>query len=138
MQWVRKSVQRDRRFEPWMDRMSRRLWPWRDAWLAAAISVIALLDYLSTYALLRLSNKPYAYERGPLAHWALEAGGFPGLLALDVLGVMFLCLLAVTVRFAYAHLGYGGYGRAAYVLILMPYAAAASLAAVNNLVRTMI
>jgi hypothetical protein len=66
---VRRSVQRDRRFELWMDRMSCRLWPWRDAWLAAAISVIALLNYLSTYALLSLSNKPYAYERGPLAHW---------------------------------------------------------------------
>ena len=116
-----------------MDRMSRRLWPWRDAWLAAAISVIALLDYLSTYALLSLSNKPYAYERGPLAHWALEMGGFPGLLALDAVGVMVLCLLVVAVRSVYASFGYGGYGRAAYVLLLMPYAVAASLDAVNNL-----
>lgn len=133
---VRKSVQRDRRFEPWMDRLSRRLWPWRDSWLMVAVPVIALLDYLSTYALLGLSNKPYAYERGPLAHWALEVDGFRGLLALDILGVVVLCLLAVTVRFAYARFGYGGYGRAAYVLLLLPYAVAASLATVNNLVRT--
>ncbi len=135
---VKKSVQRDRRFEPWMDRMSHRLWPWREAWLVVAVSVAALLDYLSTYALLGLSNKPYAYERGPLAHWALEADGFRGLLALDILGVVVLCLLAVVVRSAYARFGYRGYGRAAYVLLLMPYAAAASLATVNNLVRTVI
>ena len=51
---------------------------------------------------------------------------------------MVLCLLAVTVRFAYARFGYRGYGSAAYVLLLMPYAAAASLAVVNNLVRTVI
>jgi hypothetical protein len=121
-----------------MDRMSYRLWPWRDAWLAAAITIIALLDYLSTYALLNLSNKPYAYERGPLAHWALEAGGFPGLLALDALDVTVLCLMAVAVRAVYARFGFVGYGRAAYVLVLVPYAVAASLAVVNNLVRTVI
>jgi hypothetical protein len=135
---IRRSVQRDRRFEPWMDRMSHRLWPWRDAWLAAAIAVIALLDYLSTYALLNLRNKPHAYERGPLAHWALEAGGFPGLLALDAVGVTVLCLVAVVVRTVYARFGYVGYGRAAYVLVLVPYAVAASLAVVNNLGHVLI
>ena len=83
-------------------------------------------------------NKPYAYERGPLAHWALETGGFPGLLALDAVGVIVLCLLAVAVRSVYAPFGYGGYGRAAYVLLLMPYAVAASLATVNNLERAVI
>jgi hypothetical protein len=46
---------------------------------------------------------------------------------------MVLCLLAVAVRSVYASFGYGGYGRAAYVLLLMPYAVAASLDAVNNL-----
>lgn len=63
---VRQSVQRDSRFEPWMDRMSRRLWPWRDAWLAAAISGIALLDYLSTYALLSLRT---SLTLTNAAHW---------------------------------------------------------------------
>jgi hypothetical protein len=53
---VRQSVQRDLRFEPSMDRMSRRLRPWRDAWLAAEISGIALLDYLNIGALLSLIN----------------------------------------------------------------------------------
>lgn len=135
---VKESVQRDRRFEPWMDRMSRRLWPWQDARLMLTIPFVALLDYLSTYALLVLSSKPYVYEHGPLAHWALETDGFRGLFALDILGVVVLCCLAVTVRFAYTRFGYGGYGRAAYVLLLMPYAAAAILAAVNNLVRAVI
>ena len=46
---------------------------------------------------------------------------------------MVLCLLVVAVRSVYASFGYGGYGRAAYVLLLMPYAVAASLDAVNNL-----
>ena len=73
---VKRSVRRDRRFEPWMDRLSHRLWPWRDAWLVAAIPVVALMDYVRTYALLGLSNKPYAYEWGSLAHWAWKPLGF--------------------------------------------------------------
>jgi hypothetical protein len=46
---------------------------------------------------------------------------------------MVLCLLAV--RSVYAS---GGYGRAAYLLLLMPYAVAASRDAVNNLERAVI
>ncbi len=48
---------------------------------------------------------------------------------------MVLCLLAVAVRSVYASFGYGGYGRVTYVLLLMPYAVAASLEAVNNMER---
>ena len=135
---IRKSVLRDRRREPVVERVSRYLWPWREAWLAGLVTLLAFLDYLSTYALLELSNKPYVYERGPLAHWALQAGGFGGLLMMDILEVGALYLLATSARFAYSRFGYFGYARAAYVVMLFPYVVAAFLATTNNLVRTLV
>ena len=59
---IRHSVRRDRRFEPSVERVSRYLWPWREAWLVRTAFLVAALDFLSTYALLDLSNKTNAYE----------------------------------------------------------------------------
>ena len=135
---IRKSVVRDRRREPLIERISRYLWPWREAWLAGLVVLLALTDYLSTYTLLELSNKPYAYERGPLAHWALQTGGFKGLFMMDILEVSVLFLLAVSARFAYSRFGFHGYARAAYVVVLTPFAVASIFATLNNLVRTVV
>ena len=133
---VRRSVLRDGLRAPLVERLSRYVWPWREAWLARLVVLLAVLDYLSTYALLELSNKPYAYERGPLAHWALQANGFKGLLLIDILEVGTLYLLAIAARSLYSRFGFYGYARAAYVAMLAPYAVAAFFATTNNLVWT--
>ena len=98
---------------------------------------MAALDYLTTYALLELSDKPHVYESGILAHWALQAGGFKGLLLVDALAVGTLCLLAVAARFLYSRFSFHGFARAAYVAFLLPYTVATLLASANNLVHTL-
>ena len=130
---IHRSVLTDRRRERGVERFSRRVWPWREAWLARSVALLAALDFLSTYALLELTNKRYVYESGPLARSALETGGFQALLVTDVLAVGILWLLATGARSAYSRSGCYGYARAAYVVTLLPYAVAASLATVNNL-----
>ena len=133
---IRQSVPRDRRREPVVERLSRCLWPWREAWLARCVVLVAALDFLSTYALLGRFHRPYLFERGPLGHWALQTGGFKALLITEILAVGILWLLAAGARIAYSRFGYHGYARAAYVAMLLPYLAVASLAVINNLVRT--
>ena len=64
--------------------MSRYLWSWREAWLARTAFLVAALEFLSTYALLDLSNKTNAYERGILASRALQVDGFRGLLIMNL------------------------------------------------------
>ncbi|MDO8751808.1 MAG: hypothetical protein Q7K03_11825 [Dehalococcoidia bacterium] len=135
---IRKSVLRDLRREPVVERFSLRVWPWREAWLTRCVALLAVLDFLSTYALLELSHKRYVYESGPMARSALETGGFQALLVADFLAVGILCLLAVGARIAYSRFGYHGYARAAYVATLLPYVAVASFATVNNLVLTIV
>lgn len=120
-----------------MERLSRYVWPWREAWLAGLLGLAACLDYLSTYAVLELSGKQGVYEHGFLASRALELGGFRGLLLLDITAVAGLCLLASTVRYVYARFGFRGFARTAYVAALVPYTLAAFSASVNNLVLTL-
>ena len=134
---IRKSILRERRSDPRVEQLSRYLWPWHEAWLVRLVALLALLDYLSTYALLELSGKESVYERGLLAHWALQSGGFRNLLLMDTLAVALLCLVAIGVRFLYSRFGFTGFARAAYVAVLFPYAVAALLATANNLVRTL-
>ncbi len=130
---IHRSVLRDLRREPTVERLSRRLWPWREAWLVRCVVLVAALDFLSTYALLGRFHRPYLFERGPLGHWALHMGGFKALLITEFVAVGILCLVAVGARIAYSRFGYHGYARAAYVAALLPYTVAASLATVNNL-----
>ena len=135
---IRHSVRRDRKFEPSIERVSRYLWPWREAWLVRMAFLVAALDFLSTYALLDLSNKPDAYERGILASRALQIDGFRGLLIMNLVAVGTICLVAIGAKLVYSRFGYHGFARAGFVAAILPYTLAASLAAVNNVVRTMI
>lgn len=135
---IYRSVLRDLRRESTVERLSRRVWPWREAWLARSVAILSALDFLSTYTLLELTNKRYVYESGPMARSALETGGFQALLVADVLAVGILWLLAAGARIAYSRFGYHGYARAAYVAMLLPYVAVASFATVNNLVLTIV
>ena len=135
---IRHSVRRDRRFEPSVERVSRYLWPWREAWLVRTAFLVAALDFLSTYALLDLSNKTNAYERGILASRALQIDGYRGLLIMNLAAVGAICLVAIGTRLLYSRFGYHGFARAGFVAAILPYTLAAFLAAVNNVVRAMI
>jgi len=131
---MRKAVERDRRAERYVETASRFLWRWRESRLLAFVAFVALLDYASTYAILALSGKSYLNEAGSLASWALEKGGFAGLFLADIAAVFAISLVAVTLRFVLFRSGFRGFGRAAFVFLLVPYAAVAMVAVINNLV----
>jgi hypothetical protein len=131
---VRKAAERDRRAERYVEAASRFLWRWREPWLLAFVAFAALLDYASTYAILALSGKSYLNEAGSLASWALEKGGFSGLFLADLAAVFAISLLAITLRFVFFRFRFRGFGRAAFVFLLVPYAVVAMVAVINNLV----
>jgi len=113
--------------------VSRFLWPWRESWLLLLIGLLAVLDYISTYTLLKLSGEMAIYEGGALASRALQIDGFRGLFLMDITAVSALSLAAVTARFLYTKFGFKGFGRTAFVILLVPYAAVAAAAIMNNL-----
>jgi hypothetical protein len=131
---LRKAKERDRRSERYFVAASRFLWPWRLPWLVAFAGFVALLDYGSTYAVLELSGKRYLNEGGPLASWALEEGGFAGLFLADLAAVTAISIAAVVARLVFRRFGFQGFGRAAFVFLLIPYVVMALVAVVNNMV----
>jgi hypothetical protein len=131
---MRKAVERDRRAERYMETASRFLWRWREPWLLVFVAFVALLDYASTYAILALSGKSYLNEAGSLASWALDKGGFAGLFLADMAAVLAISLVAITLRFVLFRFGFRGFGRAAFVFLLVPYAVVAMVAVINNLI----
>lgn len=133
---VNKAVERDRRAEGRVEAVSRVLWPWRESRLVVLVALLALLDYATTYAALELSGKGYIEEGGVLAGWALRIGGLGWLFLVDMGAVIALSIAATTARFLCFKLGFGGFGRAAFVVLLVPYAVVAVAAVVNNLVMT--
>ncbi len=132
-QWQR-SLHRDRSRERQVLALSHFLWPWQERWLLPLVGLLVGLDYFSTYVMLGLSGKLHIYEDGPLAGWALRTGGFGRLLWVELVAVGALCLGAITARYFYTRFGLKGYGRAAFVLLLLPYSFAALLAFSHNLV----
>jgi hypothetical protein len=124
----------DRGLGRYAGRLSKLLWPWRERWLLLAAGALAVLDFTSTYLLLARSGQHGVYESGFLAGRALDRGGFPLLLLVDVLAAAVLSLAAWAARYLYTRHGCRDYGRAAFVLLLLPYIAIAGFAVVNNLV----
>jgi hypothetical protein len=135
---LRKAAERDRRAERYVETASRFLWRWRESWLLAFVAFAALMDYASTYAILALSGKSYLNEAGSLARWALDKGGFAGLFLADLAAVFAISLLAITLRFILSRFGFRGFGRAAFVFLLVPYVVVAMVAVINNLILTYI
>jgi hypothetical protein len=133
---ARKSLERDRSREPYVEALSRSLWPWRESQLLLLVSLLLILDYISTYAALKLSGNNYVYEGGPLASWALKTGGFTGLLLTDLAAVTILLLAAVTIRFLYSRFGFKGLARTAFVVVLVPYVVITMAAIFNNILLT--
>lgn len=133
---VSKALQRDRSSDPQVQAVSKFLWPWRETWLLALVGIVAVLDYTTTYAALQLSGKEYVYEAGWLASWALRSGGFEILLLVDIAAVVGLSLAALAARSLCFRFSYKGFGRAMFVILLMPYVVMAIVAIVNNVVLT--
>jgi len=133
---VNKAVERDRRAEGRVEAVSRLLWPWREPWLIALVGLLALLDYATTCAALELSGKGHIEEGGMLAGWALRIGGLGWLFLVDIGAVIVLSIAAITARILCFRVGFQGFGRAAFVVLLVPYAVVAFAAVVNNLVLT--
>ncbi|MBI4295518.1 MAG: hypothetical protein HY667_00225 [Chloroflexi bacterium] len=135
---MRKKLERDRSREPLVEAVSRSLWPWPDALLLASVGLVAALDYVSTFAFLELSGSDHVYEAGPIASWALRQGGFGGLFLADVTAVGILILLALVLRSLHFRFGFRGYGRATFVIVLLPYFVVTLAAVFNNIILTFI
>ena len=134
---VQKAVERDRRAEGRVEVLSRFLWPWHERHLVALVILLALLDYGTTCAALKLSDKGYE-EGGMLAGWALRVGGFGWLFLVDIGAIIGLSLLALAARSICFKFGFKGFGRATFVVLLVPYAVVALAAIINNIVLTVI
>jgi len=137
LRWMRYRVQvaveRDRRVEGGVETVSRVLWPWRERLLPALAGLLALLDYGTTYAVLELSGKDHLEEGGLLAGWVIREGGMGWLFLADVGVVLALSLMAVLARLSCLKFGFRGYGRAVFVVLLVPYAVVAVAAVINNI-----
>lgn len=131
---LNKTREIDRGLGQYIERFSRFIWPWQEKWLMAIVASLILMDFASTFILLELSGKTNVYESGVLAFWALEIGGFPFLFLVDMLSVGLLLLAAFASRRLYAKHGFRDYGRAAFVLLLVPYIIITVYAIVNNFV----
>jgi hypothetical protein len=119
-------------------RLSKMVWPWPEARLLIAVGILAGLDYLSTLAFLHFSAGKNVYEAGVFASRALRAGGCFGLLIMDVAIVGALMLTAICLRKECLKKGLTGFARLAFTLLLLPYAATAAVAVVNNIIIALI
>jgi hypothetical protein len=129
---ARSNIARERRFEQPLVKVSRVLWPWSEAKLLRYVILLAFLDYLSTYAFLRVRSSDQVVEGGPVAGWALRTGGFGRLFIVDAVIILALILLAIAVRLIYARSGFRGLGRAGFVFMLIPYFAVTLAVVYNN------
>ena len=129
-----KAREIDRGFGIKAERVSLLIWPWPEMRLLVLIGSLAFLDFASTYYVLELSGKANVSESGSLALWSLDNGGFLLLFIIDLLAAVFLALIALGSRHLYAKNGFPGYGRAAFVFLLIPYIVVAVFAVFNNLI----
>ena len=135
---IRKSIARDKALEKQFEEASINLWPWRETKLIWLVCVLIMLDFISTYAFLELSGNPKLDEKGSLASWALDTGGFLFLLLIDFVAVGILIGLAIAFRKAFMRQGFAGYARASFVFMLLPYSVVTFAIVFNNIVLTFI
>ena len=126
------KIERDRPLERRLEAVSKTLWPWSESKLIRYVILIAALDYLSTYAFLRVSSHSYLIEGGPIAGWALQTGGFARLFLVDAAAVLSLIFLAVGLRSLYTRWGFRGFGRSAFIFLLIPYFVVTLAVVYNN------
>jgi hypothetical protein len=134
---LKAGLERQRALEVPLESFSRRLWPWSHSKLVFLIVVLAVLDYVSTYAFLTFGG-PDLVEGGRLAAWALQRGSFSGLFLMDALTVGTLIILAFSLRSLYSRLGFRGLGRTAFVFLLMPYFVVVMAVVYNNIIWALV
>ena len=135
---LRKDIESERSLDRPIEDFSLLLWPYPESKLIFYVSILAVLDYVSTFIALELSGNSKISEIGLLAKWALQTGGFPGLLLVDMVSIFTLIFLAIGARSLYTKLGFNGFGRAAFVLLLIPYFVVIWAVVVNNVLLTFI
>jgi hypothetical protein len=137
-QRLEKGREKERKLERPIEAFSRVLWPFPESRLILFVSLMATLDYASTFLALELSGNPGISEMGLIAKGVLDNGGFPLLLLVDALFVAALVGLAFGIQYLYKRMGYSGFGRAAFVFLLVPYFAFTIVVVANNLVLAII
>jgi hypothetical protein len=133
---VRQSIERDKKLEKPIERISMLIWPWRESKLVFFVSLLALLDYISTYIAIKFNIGHQVYEAGLIAKWALDTGGFGKLFFVDVAVIGTFILIALGVSSIYSRLGHQGYRRAAFIFILLPYVVFMFGVVINNTINT--
>ena len=135
---VENALERDRRAEGHIEAISRLLWHWQEKRLLVLVGILVVLDYTTTCLVLEFSGRDYLQESGLLAGWALQVGGLGWLFLVDMGAVIALSLIALTARFLCFRFGFYGFGRAAFVALLVPYAIVAASAIINNMLMAII
>jgi hypothetical protein len=125
-------LNRERAIERLMESFAKKLWPWSESKLIFLICLLAVLDFVSTYAFLTFGN-PQVIEGGLLAAWALQTGGFLKLFLLDLVFITILILLATHLREIYSKFGFQGLGHTAFVFLLVPYFIVIMAVVYNNI-----
>ncbi|MGP8080639.1 MAG: hypothetical protein ACLPVI_09050 [Dehalococcoidales bacterium] len=133
---LKKANEQDRKLEKPIEKFSRLIWPWSESRLIQFVSLLAVLDYSSTFAALKFNSSHQVSELGLMAKWALNTGGFTELLVIDAAVIAAFILIAVGVRALYTRFGFPGYGRAAFVFIFIPYAIIMLPIIFNNIIST--
>lgn len=118
---LRENIERERSLDRPLGTLSLVLWPYPELKLVLYISLLAFLDYLSTFNALELSGNSQVAEVGLMAKWALQTGGFSRLFLVDLAVICALLCFAINARSIYTRLGLRGFGRAAFVFVLVPY-----------------
>jgi len=131
---IYKTRELDRGLGKYVERISRFIWPWREYRLLVVAGCLCLLDFVTTYILLGMTGRNDVYESGLIASRALATGGFPFLLAVDIIAMVVLSLLAFVARLFYVKRGLEDYGRAAFVFILIPYIVVTAVVIVNTVI----
>ena len=133
---IKKANERDKKLEQPIEKVARAIWPWQESKLILLVVLLAISDYVSTFAALRLSASHQVSEVGLLAKWALNSGGFAQLFLVDATAIGALILFAFGVRALYNRFGFPGFARTAFIFIFMPYVVIIVLVIINNLVLT--
>jgi hypothetical protein len=132
---ARSRVERNRAIDQGLDRhvgrFSRIVWPFRRMWLLVVVGSLFVLDYTSTFFAMQNAD---VSEDGPLAGWALRTGGFGLLFLVDIVAAVVCVFIAVTARYLYRKSGFPGYGRAAFVFLLIPYVIRTTIVVINNFI----
>ena len=130
---LRKDIERERHLDGHIETISIKLWPYPEKKLVFYVIIMALLDFTSTFTALKLSGNDHVSEVGLLAKWALQDGGFSRLFLVDTIAICTLIFLAIIARSMYVKFGLNGFGRAAFVLLLVPYLVFIFGVIVNNI-----